>query len=339
LSKNPIDGFTVSREDITFVGRDLKRPECVLCESDGTLWLSDERNGVMRISPDGSQQLVQQTRATLTGATGPRLEKSIPNGMAIAENGDLLIANYGTESLEIMRRNGETRVIYDQIDGRRLGELNFVLRDSKGRLWLTLSTMRRNWIEGMYPEVSDGYVALVDDKGIRAVAEGFCYTNEVRLDAREEYLYVVETGRKCISRLKVGADGSLSGREVFGPPDLGPAGFPDGIAFDGYGNLWGTIVFGEKIFAITPDGDMRIIYDEGNSEKIEMIEASYRSRTLTERQMMASQSPFSPWMTSVAFGSADLRTVYVGTLTGTRIATFRSPVAGRPMAHWSRRCC
>jgi gluconolactonase len=336
VAKNPIDGFSVNRQDIQFVGVDLKRPECVLCEGDGTLWLSDERNGVMRISPDGSQQLIHQTRATLTGASGPRLVKSIPNGMAIAENGDLLIANFGTESLEIMRPNGETRVIYDQIDGHRLGELNFVLRDSRNRLWLTLSTMKRDWIEGMYPEVSDGYVALIDEKGIRVVAEGFCYTNEVRLDSREEYLYVVETGRKRISRLKVGTDGSLSGREIFGPSDLGPAGFPDGIAFDEYGNLWGTIVFGEKIFALTPDGDLRIIYDEGNSEKIAVIEENYRNHTLTEKQMMDCQSPFTPWMTSVAFGSADLRTVHVGTLTGTRIATFRSPVAGRPMAHWRR---
>jgi gluconolactonase len=336
VAKNPIDGFAINRDDISFVGVGLKRPECVLCERDGTLWASDERNGVVRIMPDGSQELIRQTRGTLTGSPGPRLEKSIPNGMAFAANGDLLIANYGTESLEIMRRNGETRIICDQIDGHRLGELNFVLRDSKNRLWLTLSTMKRDWIEAMYPEVADGYVALVDDKGIRVVADGFRYTNEVRLDSREEYLYVVETAGKCISRLKVGADGSLSGREVFGPSDLGPGGFPDGIAFDAYGNLWGTIVFGEKIFAITPDGDLRIIYDDGNPDKIAEIERSCHNRTLTEEKMKDCDSQLTPWMTSVAFGSSDLRTVYIGTLTGSRIATFRSPVAGYPMIHWAR---
>jgi sugar lactone lactonase YvrE len=334
LAKNPIDGFSIRREDIKFLGTDLKRPECVLCERNGTLWLSDERNGVVRILPDGSQELIRQTGATLTGAPGPQCKKSIPNGMAFAANGDLLIANYGTESLEIMRRNGETRVIYDQIDGQKLGELNFVLRDRKHRLWLTLSTMKKDWIEGMYPEVADGYIALIDDKGIRVVAEGFRYTNEVRLDAKEEYLYVAETAGKCISRLKVGEEGSLTGREVFGPSDLGPGGFPDGIAFDAFGNLWGTIVFGEKIFAITPEGNLRIIYDDGNPEKIAEIDRSYRNHTLTEQKMKDCESPFTPWMTSVAFGSPDLRTVYIGTLTGSKIATFRSPVAGHPMIHW-----
>ena len=37
---------------------------------------------------------------------------------------------------------------------------------------------------------------------------------------------------------------------------------------------------------------------------------------------------------SVTFGGPDLRTVYVGSLRGTRIPYFRSPVAGLPMVHW-----
>jgi hypothetical protein len=41
-----------------------------------------------------------------------------------------------------------------------------------------------------------------------------------------------------------------------------------------------------------------------------------------------------PWMASVTFGGADLRTVYIGSLKGERIPYFRAPVAGLPMAHW-----
>jgi gluconolactonase len=195
--------------------------------------------------------------------------------------------------------------------------------------------MQRSWIDGMYPEHADGYVALIDENGIRKVAEGFCYTNEVRLDRNEEYLYVVETGGKRISRLRVDPDGSLRNREVFGPSDLGPGGFPDGIAFDDYGNLWGTCVFGEKIFAITPEGELRIIYEDVIPAAISEIEKSYKERRMTEDHMKKCQSSFTPWMTSVAFGSPDRKTVYVGTYTGTRVASFRSPVAGFPMIHWS----
>ena len=34
---NPIDGFTVTLADISYVGQDLQRPECILAEPDGTV--------------------------------------------------------------------------------------------------------------------------------------------------------------------------------------------------------------------------------------------------------------------------------------------------------------
>jgi hypothetical protein len=42
-------------------------------------------------------------------------------------------------------------------------------------------------------------------------------------------------------------------------------------------------------------------------------------------------------MASVTFGGSDLRTVYLGSLMGTTIPYFRSPVAGLPMVHWNER--
>jgi len=41
-----------------------------------------------------------------------------------------------------------------------------------------------------------------------------------------------------------------------------------------------------------------------------------------------------PWMASVTFGGCDLRTVYIGSLRGSRIPYFRAPVPGLPMVHW-----
>jgi len=40
-------------------------------------------------------------------------------------------------------------------------------------------------------------------------------------------------------------------------------------------------------------------------------------------------------ITTVSFGGPDLRTVYIGSLMGHRLPSFRSPVAGLPMVHWS----
>ncbi len=110
------------------------------------------------------------------------------------------------------------------------------------------------------PTVSDGYVAVYDGKTLRTVADGFRFMNEIRFDAREEWLYVVETCGRCITRLRVLNGGDLVDREVFGPSDH--VAFIDGIAFDYYGNLWGTHIFKDRVFAITPRGDFRIILDD-----------------------------------------------------------------------------
>ena len=224
MTSNPLDGFTVDPEDIQFIGEDLQRPECILAERDGTLWSADARGGVVRIAPDGSQQLiVSAEQAGFSDAAGEEVrftEGTLPNGLAFAENGDLLIANFGTDLLEHMSRSGETVTLHDNIDGKPMGKVNFVLRDSKNRIWITISTRAVNWMRSFTPDVDDGYVALVDQGTIRIVADGFTFTNEIRLDTKEEFLYVVETTGKRISRLRVQDDGELTGREVFGHQTL-----------------------------------------------------------------------------------------------------------------------
>src|SRR5690606_17593489 len=139
---------------------------------------------------------------------------TLPNGLAFAANGDIVISNFGTDRLEVMTRTGETRVLVDKIDGEPIGKVNFVLRDSKDRLWITVSTRIKNWMTAISPKIADGFIALYDRGTIRIVADRIAFTNEVRLDAKEEWLYVVETCGPCVSRFRVGPDGSLSGREV-----------------------------------------------------------------------------------------------------------------------------
>ena len=244
-----------------------------------------------------------------------------------------LIANYGTDLLEQMSRSGETVTLHDNIDGKPMGKVNFVLRDSKNRIWITISTRAVNWMRSFTPDVDDGYVALVDQGTIRIVADGFTFTNEIRLDAKEEFLYVVETTGKRISRLRVQEDGELIGREVFGPSNLGK-GFPDGITFDAYGNLWGTLIMSDQLFALTPEGECRILFEDGDDAATDALERAFLAREITPELMLAASGKVAPWMASVTFGGADLKTVYLGSLRGERIPYFRSPVAGLPMVHW-----
>lgn len=334
---NPLDGFIVDLSSIAYVGEGLQRPECILAEPDGSLWSADARGGVVHIRPDGTQQVItQHAEAAFSGAVSEeeRFTKgTLPNGLAFARNGDVIISNFGTDRLEVMTRTGETRVLVDQIDGEPIGKVNFVLRDSRDRLWLTVSTRIKNWMSAISPNIRDGFVALYDRGRLRIVADNIAFTNEVRLDAREEWLYVVETCGPFVSRFRVAADGSLSGREIFGPSDHGA--FIDGIAFDDYGNLWGTHVMCDRIFAITPEGDLRIILDDdNNSEPGRRLMQAFRDDAVTAEHMLACGGTIAPWFASVTFGGADLRNVYIGSLRGSRIPYFHSPVAGLPMVHW-----
>ena len=338
MSENPITGFQVDPADIQYIGQDLQRPECILAEPDGTLWSADARGGVVRISADGSQRIVTQTfeESFKIAADDARrfTEGTLPNGLAFAENGDILISNFGTDVLEVMTRDGKTRLLFDAIDGQPIGKVNFVLRDSRNRIWLTISTRIKNWMQAVSPNIADGYIALADENGLRIVADGFKFTNEIRLDAKEEYLYIVETCGQCISRMRVAPDGSLTHREIYGPSKLGKYGFPDGIAFDSYGNLWGTLVMVDQVFAITPEGDFHVILDDTNEQSAAALEKAFVEDRATPEDMLAAGGAIAPWFASVTFGGPDLKTAYIGSLRGTRIPYFRSPVAGLPMAHW-----
>src|SRR3954463_9438427 len=149
-SPNPILDFGIDKAKLQYIGQDLQRPECILAERDGTLWSADARGGVMRIDPDGTQQIITQKQSGHFSDAGSEADRylrgTLPNGLAFARNGDFLIANFGTDRLEVMSRSGDSRVLADKLDGREIGKVNFVLRDSKDRLWVTISTRVKNWM-------------------------------------------------------------------------------------------------------------------------------------------------------------------------------------------------
>jgi sugar lactone lactonase YvrE len=338
---NPILDFGIDKSAIGYIGRDLQRPECILAEPDGTLWSADARGGVVRISPDGSQSIVTQKQSGYFGDAGSEatryLTGTLPNGLAFARNGDFLISNFGTDCLEVMTRDGDSRVMASTIDGQPVGKVNFVLRDSRDRIWITVSTRIKNWMHALRVDLADGYLARYEDGAFRIVADGFRFTNEIRFDAKEEFLYVVETTGGCITRLRIDDKSNPVEREVFGPRSLGKGAWPDGIAFDSAGNLWGTLVYSDKLFVLTPKGDLRVLLDEGDPARVDALEQAFFRNHVTEDVLFATGQGIAPWMASVTFGGPDLQTIYIGSLRGTRIPYFRAPVPGLPMVHWRER--
>ncbi len=337
-SVNPLREWRVDRDHVSTVGHDLQRPECILAERNGTLWTADARGGVVRISLDGTQQLISAKPETHFDPERDMrrslVEGTLPNGLAFSRNGDFLIANFGTDALEVMSRDGVVRTMHDSIDGMPLGKVNFVLRDSRDRIWITVSTKVNPWSDAIRSTLADGYLAVVDARGLRVVADGFAFTNEIRFDAEEEWLYVAETCAKRITRLRIDDDSQVLEREVYGPSSLG-RGLVDGITFDAYGNLWATMIFADRLVAITLDGELLELLDDGDPDATDRFEQEFASGdTVSFETLSATGGPLAPWLASITFGGPDLRTVYLGSLRGTTLPTFRSPVAGLPPIHW-----
>lgn len=337
--RNPLKGWQLRREDIQYLGQELQRPECILTEPDGTVWTADARGGVVKLGSDGTQTvLTPYTEHDLANFQNlAKLEDryiyakgSLPNGICFDQNGDFIIANWGTNHLERMTREGKMSTLCTEIDGRELGKTNFPLRDSRGRIWFSVTTRTEPWSDQINTRATDGYLALMDESGVRIVAEGFCGTNEIRFDDQEEWLYVVESTAWQISRLRVKPNGDLYDREVY----ASLPGFPDGFAFDAFGNLWVTLIFSDELVAITPEGELLMILDDSNPETKKSLFEAYENRCVSREILAHTAGSICPWMASLSFGGADLKTVYLGSLRGTRVPFFSSPVAGQKMIHW-----
>ena len=317
----PIKEFRLPLSDLTFTGHDLVRPESIIARPDGTLLVSDGRGGVTRIDPDGNQQFI--------GGLGGE-----PNGLAMLDDGNILVANIGTGGIQKLSPDGRVEDFLTEVDSVRLSSANYVFVDSKNRVWMAFSTRESHWWPAAAQPRPDGYIVLLDEKGPRIVRDDIYFTNEIRLDADEEYLYVAETMKARIIRFRVQPDGSLTDKEIVGPDGLAVGGTVDGFAFDADGNVWVTTVLRNGVGIITPDGDYHVVFEDANEPLLETFEQKIASGEASPADMLATMGQTLQLVTSVTFGGSDLRAVYVGSLAMSSLPTFRSPVPGLPMRHW-----
>ncbi|XXY49116.1 SMP-30/gluconolactonase/LRE family protein [Sorangium sp. So ce269] len=215
-----------------------------------------------------------------------------------------------------------------------IAAVNFCFIDSRDRLWVSVATRQApRWWDAVERNLCDGYIVLVDEKGPRIVADNISMTNEVRLDAEERFLYAVETMPGRLLRFPVRDDGSLGDPEQFGPDSLGIGGYMDGFAFDAEGNIWVAAVCRNGLAVVFPDGSYQTVFEDPRPAVLEALTLKHRSGTLEPGDLAACAGDTLQLPTSIAFGGPDLRTCTMGSLAMSRLITFRSPVAGLPLAH------
>ncbi len=313
----------VTLEEIDFFGAGLRRPECVLTTRAGPLFVSDWDGGVARLAPDGAVTRFLEPEGWLR-----------PNGIGLRPDGSFLVAHLGQDEggLFHLLRDGSLRPLLLEIDGAPLPPSNYPLEDEAGRIWLTVSTRHQPRDLAYRGDVADGFIVLLDERGARIAAEGLGYTNEVRLSPDGDWLYVNETFARRLSRFRLAADGTLSGKETV--CEFGPGSFPDGMAFDSEGAVWVTCIISNRVIRVLPDGRQELILEDCDPAHLDWVEAAYRDGGLGRPHLDKIVSRRLRNISSLAFGGPDLKTVTLGCLLGDSVARFRSPVAGLPPPYW-----
>ena len=330
-----IDAPLKPGEGLASFATGLQRPECVLTHSSGHVFVSDRRGGVLKIHPSGAAGLIggQHLGQQLTGSL-----PLLPNGIALQRDGSFLVANLGEQGgVWRIAPDGTASPWLMEVGGRAVHRVNFVvndvpdINDQQGRVWACISATDGS---DAYPlRTATGYIVLRDAAGTRVVADGLHYTNECRVSADGQFMYVNETFGRRLSRFRIQKSGELTAKETIATFDDGD--FPDGLALDAEGGAWVVCVGSNRVYRIAPDGTKLTVIDDADPATAKQLEAAFVAGTLNRPQLSAARGRRLHNITSIAFGGADMRTAYMGCLAGDSLDTFRSPVAGLQPVHWN----
>jgi sugar lactone lactonase YvrE len=320
--------FTLSVDDVSRFGHGLHRPECVACTAAGAIWVSHSlpggSGGVARLDADGNPHPI------LAGTGAP--PDLMPNGWSMAPDGSFLLANLGPSGgAWRLAPDGSCSPLLLEIDGLALPPVNFVHRDGHGRVWISVSTWRVPRDRAFHRDVADGFVILLDARGARIVADGLGYTNEVKVDPSGQWLYLNETIARRLSRLRLTASGLGPRHTVVEYLD---GVIPDGFEFDAEGGVWCASVMSNRLLRVAPDGSQHVILEDCDAQQVADAMAHWHAGSFSREHMSLGATRRLANIASVSFGGADLKTVYLGSLAGDALFSFRSPVAGAPPAHW-----
>ena len=309
--------------NIRYVAAGLNRPECVLATASGNLYTSDWTRGIARISPDGA----------VSGAVDPSVieRKLLPNGFAMTRELSFLFANLGEDGgVWSASREKPAQPFLMEADGRKIPPANFVWIDPLDRIWITVSALTRS-----HPYFSrnekEGFIVLVDRGSARIVADGLTWTNELRMSPDRRYLYVNETVAGRTARYRVADNGDLHDKFDIQMP---PGTFPDGMAVDQQGGIWTICVVSGRLVRIDPSGSFEIVLEDFEQSKIDALCAAFPAGEVTRDLIVASKGKYLDNPSSIAFGGKDRKTLYMGSISASRLVAIDLPVAGLKPAHW-----
>jgi len=303
--------FTV--EQLEVFGRGVLKAEGVVIDKENNVF-GGGRNGIMyKVSPDG------KVHELVTLPAG-----SIPNGVTMDRNGDLVYCDLGKQAVMRVSQSGKVSLIADRVESLPLSLPNFATYDAEGNLYVSnssTSAISQVIAELLNPSPKGALVLIRANGKSEIVASGIYLANGTAIDPKEEAVYVLESTRFDCLRIAIKKDGT------FGKPEVYSKGFPaipDGMAFDIDGNLFVTLpgkakAEGEppadkvlkpvnQILKVDTNGNWTTLIDDPASEKLDHP-------------------------TNCAFGGPGLQDLYFANLEGEHFSRVHTNLRGHPLYH------
>jgi gluconolactonase len=294
-------------------GRGVLKAEGVVVDKDNNVY-GGGRNGIMyKVTPDGKVSEL----ATLPSG-------SIPNGVAMDRNGDLVYCDLGKEAVVRVTQGGKVSMVADRAGDLHLSMPNFATYDAEGNLFVSNSSTSN--INNVLPELLNpspkGALVVIRRNGkSEVVASGMYIANGTAIDPKEEAVFVLESTRYDCLRIAIKKDGTFGKPEIFSK-DF-PA-IPDGMAFDLDGNLFVTLpgkpkrpedppkdkilLPANQILKVDKSGTWTMLIDDPASEKLDHP-------------------------TNCAFGGPGLQDLYFANLEGEHFSRVHTTFHGHPLYH------
>lgn len=304
------------------IGHKLCRPECVLTNVHGDIFVSDFRGGITRIDSDGEQ--------TFWGGEHPEIGLLQTNGFALLEDGSFLIAHLGQDTGGVYKlsRQNEISSWLTEIDGKPIPPTNFVYLDHQGRIWITVSTRIQPRADAYRKNCSDGFIILVDDNGARIVADGLGYANELWVNPEGSELYVNATFSRELLRFDI-FDSTLINKNVV--TKFGSSTFPDGLTRDEEGNFWVTSIVSNRVIKVLPNGEQQIWLEDSDEQHLQWVEEAYQSDSMSKEHLGGNPVDSLKNISSLAFSDNRL---LLGNLLDESIIKIKTNICGIKPAHW-----
>ncbi len=200
-------------------------------------------------------------------------------GLALHEDGGLVVSG---RNIAIKGPGEATRVLLDNDpEAGRIG-FNDLTTDAAGRVYAGALAFRP---VGAQEEPKPADLFCIDlDGSARAVGHDVLLTNGLGFSPDGRKLYHSESRRNRVRVYAVAEDGGLGRHETFAAVEDG---IPDGLAVATDGSVWVAVAHGGRVDVFEPDGGLR------QSIAVPM-----------------------PMVTSLCFGGAELRDLYVVTGSG-----------------------